>query len=78
MFALPAFENLYQVPRDKNKIIFMSFHLLCYEMDASGIHTHIYVRTEGRDAKLLLMPNCFAKLLEAKLSYFAKIKWMPR
>jgi hypothetical protein len=53
----------------------MSFHLLCYEMDASGIHTHIYARTEGRDTKLLVMP--IAKLLEANLSYFAKIKWMP-
>jgi hypothetical protein len=35
-----------------------------------------YARTERRDAKLLLMSSCFAKLLEANFSCFDKIRWM--
>jgi hypothetical protein len=46
-------------------------------MMASRVCTRIFARVEGRYAKLLLMPSCFAKLLEAIFSCFAKIRWMP-
>jgi hypothetical protein len=63
-YRLPSLENLNQEPRDRNKIIFMSFHLF---------HTkrmrHGYACAEGRDAKLLLMPSCFVKLLETIFFY---------
>jgi hypothetical protein len=32
---------------------------------ASRVRARIFARAEGRYAKLLLMPSCFAKLLEA-------------
>jgi hypothetical protein len=69
-YVLPPFENFYQEPQDRNKIIFMSFQLFSYGTDASG-YTRIYACIEGRDVKLLLMLSCFAKLLE-HLQEFAK------
>jgi hypothetical protein len=42
----------------------------------SRVGTRIFARAEGRYAKLLLMPSCFAKLLEAIFSCFAKIRWI--
>jgi hypothetical protein len=63
--------KLHQELRDKNKIVFMSFHLFYYGTNAPWIQ-RIYARAEGRDAKLLLMSSCFAKLLEANFSCFAK------
>jgi hypothetical protein len=41
---------------------------------ASRVCACIFARAEGRYVKLLLMPSCFAKLLEAIFSCFAKIR----
>jgi hypothetical protein len=39
---------------------------------------HIFTHGEVSFAKFLFLRIWFAKLLEAILSYFAKIRWMPR
>jgi hypothetical protein len=43
---------------------------------ATTIRARMCARGEVGFAKFLFLPSCFAKLLAANLSHFAKIRWV--
>jgi hypothetical protein len=61
-------------PEIETKLFFMSFHLFSVERMRRGCAADtLYAGAEGRGAKLLLMPSCFAKLLEAIFHVLPKL-----
>jgi hypothetical protein len=63
-------------PEIETKLFLCPFTSSTYGTDAPLIRARIYAHAEGRDDKLLLMPSCFAKLLQANFSCFDKIRWI--
>jgi hypothetical protein len=71
-YVLPHLETYIRNPKIESKLF------LCPSTSSTTEQMrHGYARAEGRDVKLLSMPSCFAKLLEANFSCFDKIKRMP-